>query len=79
MSERDFEYNDDAVQTRCPECGEPDFLSPETGVCFDCEQELGLDEEEGDEDPCCLKCGDRFDSIDLDVHGYCEDCSEEDV
>jgi predicted RNA-binding Zn-ribbon protein involved in translation (DUF1610 family) len=72
-----YDEDEPAAGTECPNCGEQEYLNPETGLCYDCNE--GEDEEEDDEDEEqeCVACGDLFAPIDLNVNGVCEDCVED--
>jgi len=75
--------NEGASDVPCPECGEEEFLNPETGLCFDCEQALEADEGDDDDDgEVCIECGDTSRGSSSDAgneigdDGLCPECRE---
>lgn len=69
-----YEEDDDYAgpEVTCPECGEAEFLNPDSGLCIDCD--LTLDED-GDQEEC-TECGDKRDVTDMNDDGICEECQE---
>ncbi len=66
--------DDDEVSgaAECPDCGEEEFLNPESGICFGCEANEADDEAE----VLCRECEDLTSACDL-INGLCDDCYDE--
>lgn len=77
------DYDERESNVDCPECGEAAYLDPDTGLCFDCKQQL--EDDEGDEDDdgeVCIECGDTSRGSSSDAgneigdDGLCPECRE---